>query len=124
MDEYSKKVILDLDVENCKIYFSIPAKCYKEWSFLPDEIDRGCKHYTRLWYPEGCGCHWHWNCPICGEPYSFTFWKIKTDHNYIPTKEQEEDIRNILRDAKRMALGEQPTYNVLTEKLIKIHECQ
>lgn len=84
--------------------------------------DRGCGLPTRWVYMGGPKARpWFAICPVCGRKAVFAFWKMKTDHEFRPTAEQEKDVRALYADWKRMAKGAEATYGKEMWECIVIH---
>jgi len=108
------------------IRFMVPGRCTGLWI---DKDSKGCGHVVRINYmhaPRGSRrgkkAHARYaGCPICGTRYPFAFYKLKGDDDYKPKPEEEQDIRLLFADVKRMAEGKKPSYEISLEERVKLH---
>lgn len=108
------------------IHFIRPGRCTGLWL---DKDAKGCGHVVRIHYmspPVGSRRRKKFRvdaavCPICGANYPFAFYKLKADDEYVPSPEEEQDIRLLHLDLQRMAKGEEPEYDPSLEDRIRWH---
>lgn len=125
MSERNVAYLKNLMPNRDPIVFMRPGRCTGFWL---DKEAKGCGHVVRIHYmradtikrrrkapPDAAVC------PICGERYLFAFYKMKADDGYQPSAEEEQDIRKLYADLKRMAGGKEPRYDLPLEERIRIH---
>jgi hypothetical protein len=101
------------------ISFMWPGRCNGLWL---DKDSKGCGHVVRIHYMASRKAHPRAAvCPICGQQYPFAFYKLKGDRDYVPSEEEERDIRLLHADVQRMAKGKDPSYDLPLEERIRIH---